>query len=126
MTHEELMSFLADRPGCCAGLRAAATDEIVALKARISELEAAIRANHEIIWSKTRENEVLSRLCRALRDVNASLDGEKYSSIDETAPVAAMARRLTLRAAGNPTGADAELMLEAAALIEFTLPRVSK
>lgn len=126
MTHEELMSFLADRPGCCAGLRAAATDEIVAMKARISELEAAIRTNHEIIWSKTRENEVLSRLCRALRDVNASLDGEKYSSIDETAPVAAMARRLTLRAAENPTGADAELMLEAAALIEFTLPRVSE
>jgi hypothetical protein len=126
MTHEELMSLLADRPGCCAGLRVAATDEIVALKARIVELEAAIRSNHEIIWSKTRENEVLSRLCRALRDVNASLDGDKYSSIDETAPVAAMARRLTLRAAENPRGADAELMLEAAALIEFTLPKTSK
>lgn len=126
MTHDELMSLLADRPGCCAGLRVAATDEIVALKARISELEAAIRANREIIWSRTRENEVLSRLCRALRDVNASLDGEKYSSIDETAPVAAMARRLTLRAAQNPRGEDAELMLEAAALIDFTLPRVSK
>ena len=126
MTHDELMSLLADRPGCCAGLRVAATEEIVALKARIAELESAIIANHKIIWSKTRENEVLSRLCRALRDVNASLDGEKYSTIDETAPVAAMARRLTLRAAQNPRGEDAELMLEAAALIDFTLPRVGK
>jgi len=126
MTHEELMSLLADRPGCCAGLRVAATEEIVALKDRIEKLEAAIRSNHEIIWSRTRENEVLSRLCHALRDVNACLDGDKYSSIDETAPVAAMARRLTLRAAENPRGADAELMLEAAALIEFTLPKTSK
>ena len=37
-----------------------------------------------------------------------------------------MARRLTLRAAQNPRGEDAELMLEAAALIDFTLPRVGK
>jgi hypothetical protein len=117
MTHEELMSLLADRPGCCAGLRVAATDEIVALKARIEKLEAAVSVNHEIIWSKTRENGVLSRLCRALRDVNASLDSEKYST---SGIVSEMARKLSLRAASNPRGPDAELMLEAAVLIEST------
>lgn len=77
MTNEELMSLLADRPGCCAGLRKAATDEIETLKAKVAELESAVRANHEIIWKRTKEVETLKTLCRALRDVNADLDAKE-------------------------------------------------
>lgn len=44
MTHDELMAYLADRPGCCAGLRLAATEEIIRLKAKVDRLESAVAA----------------------------------------------------------------------------------
>lgn len=45
MTHDELMSYLSDRPGCCANLRLAATKEIVGLKATVARLESAVASS---------------------------------------------------------------------------------
>lgn len=42
MSPEELLSLLADRPMCCAGLRKAATEEIERLRARVGRLESAM------------------------------------------------------------------------------------
>jgi hypothetical protein len=74
MKPEELMSFLADRPGCCAGLRAAAESEINRLRAEIARLEEAISANHKIMHRQSHEIETMKQLVRAFRDVNVDLD----------------------------------------------------
>lgn len=89
MTRDELIALLSDRPGCCAGLRAAATTEIDGLVRRVAELESAISGNHRIIHQQTHEISTLKQLCRALRDVNVDLDerivrvGQSYEKSDE-------------------------------------------
>jgi len=74
MTPDELMSFLADRPGCCAGLRAAAESEINRLRQEVERLNAAISENHKIIHRQNHEIETMKALVRAFRDVNVDLD----------------------------------------------------
>jgi hypothetical protein len=74
MTPEELMSFLADRPGCCAGLRVAAESEINRLRQEVERLNAAIAENHKIIHRQNHEIETMKALVRAFRDINVDLD----------------------------------------------------
>jgi len=42
MIPEQLMSLLSDRPPCCAGLRAAATERIVELEKKVEGLEVSV------------------------------------------------------------------------------------